>query len=151
MMCLLVCSEVVNMRCCLVFTWLVPHEIAAILAHFLRTPCSHVHHFYGGTSLQATRVGCIHCCIVSWCDPQTIVPQWVKMVTEIHVVMSHQVMSCCDPQSCSGWKWWLRSVLSWVTRSCPVVIHRAAVRGSDDWDLCCHESPGHVLLWSTEL
>ena len=83
------------MQCCLVVTWLVPHEIAAILAHFLCTPCSHMHQFYGGTSLQATHVGCICCCIVSWCDLQTTVPQWVEMVTEIHVVISHQVRSGC--------------------------------------------------------
>ena len=36
-------TKVVYLLHCMVFTWLVPHEITAVLAHVLCTACSHAH------------------------------------------------------------------------------------------------------------
>ena len=51
-------TEVVYLQRCLVVTWLVPLETAAVSAHVLFTPHNHAP-MYNVTSFQATYVGCM--------------------------------------------------------------------------------------------
>ena len=49
--------EVVYLQRCLVVTWLIPHETAAVSAHVLCTPCNHAP-VYNVVSCKATYIGC---------------------------------------------------------------------------------------------
>ena len=67
-----------HLQCCLVVKWLVPCEIAAILAQVLWTPYNHAL-VYSVTLFQATNIECIHvylavtCHLHFWQNDATVV------------------------------------------------------------------------------
>ena len=60
----LISTEEAHLQYCLVVTWLVPRQTAAVSAHVLCTPYNHAP-IYIVTSLEAIKVGCILCLAVT--------------------------------------------------------------------------------------